>query len=103
VPDDELVARVRADLATLTGITAAPVAVHVQRWGGGLPQYGVGHGDLVGELEAAVAELPGLAVAGAMLHGVGVPACLATAQAAAARIVADLTRRAAAPGGSMAV
>jgi hypothetical protein len=38
-----------------------------------------------------------------MLHGVGVPACLATAQAAAARIVADLTRRAAAPGGSMAV
>jgi oxygen-dependent protoporphyrinogen oxidase len=103
VPDDELVARVRADLATLTGITAAPVAVHVQRWGGGLPQYGVGHGDLVGALEAAVAELPGLAVAGAMLHGVGVPACLATAQAAAARIVADLTRRAAAPGGSMAV
>jgi protoporphyrinogen/coproporphyrinogen III oxidase len=103
VPDDELVARVRADLATLTGITAAPVAVHVQRWGGGLPQYGVGHGDLVGELEAAVAELPGLAVAGAMLHGVGVPACLATAHAAAARIVADLTRRAAAPDGSMAV
>jgi oxygen-dependent protoporphyrinogen oxidase len=103
VPDDELVARVRADLATLTGITAAPVAVHVQRWGGGLPQYGVGHGDLVGALEAAVAELPGLAVAGAMLHGVGVPACLATAQAAATRIVADLTRRAAAPGGSMAV
>jgi oxygen-dependent protoporphyrinogen oxidase len=103
VPDDDLVARVRADLATLTGITAAPVAVHVQRWGGGLPQYGVGHGDLVGALEAAVAELPGLAVAGAMLHGVGVPACLATAQAAATRIVADLTRRAAAPGGSMAV
>ena len=24
---------------TLTGITAEPVAVHVQRWGGGLPQY----------------------------------------------------------------
>ena len=39
VDDAELVARVRADLATLTGITAEPVAVQVQRWGGGLPQY----------------------------------------------------------------
>jgi len=103
VPDEELVARVRADLATVAGISAAPVAVHVQRWGGGLPQYGVGHDDLVGELEAAVAELPGIAVAGALLHGVGVPACVATGQAAAAAIVVDLTRRAAAPDGSMAV
>jgi oxygen-dependent protoporphyrinogen oxidase len=103
VPDEELVARVRADLATVAGISAAPVAVHVQRWGGGLPQYGVGHDALVGELEAAVAELPGIAVAGALLHGVGVPACLATGHAAAAAIVADLTRRATAPDGSMAV
>ncbi|HEX5813529.1 MAG TPA: protoporphyrinogen oxidase, partial [Pseudonocardia sp.] len=35
VDDAELVARVRADLAVLGGITAEPVAVHVQRWGGG--------------------------------------------------------------------
>jgi oxygen-dependent protoporphyrinogen oxidase len=87
----------------VAGISAAPVAVHVQRWGGGLPQYGVGHDALVGELEAAVAELPGIAVAGALLHGVGVPACVATGHAAAAAIVADLTRRVAASGGSMAV
>ncbi|WP_028922871.1 protoporphyrinogen oxidase [Pseudonocardia acaciae] len=86
VPDDELIARVRDDLATLTGITAAPVAAHVQRWGGGLPQYGVGHGELVDELERAVAGLPGVAVAGAMLHGVGVPACIGTGRAAAERL-----------------
>jgi oxygen-dependent protoporphyrinogen oxidase len=85
-PDDELVARVRADLATLTGITAAPVDSRVQRWGGGLPQYGVDHGELVDELERAVAPLPGVEVAGAMLHGVGVPACIATARAAAERL-----------------
>ena len=103
VPDEELVARVRADLATLTGITAAPVAAYVQRHGGGLPQYGVGHDELVARLEAAVAEVPRLAVAGALLHGVGVPACLATAQAAALSIVADLTRQPVASDGSMAV
>ena len=103
VPDEELVARVRADLDTLTGITAPPVAAYVQRHGGGLPQYGVGHGELVARLEAAVAEVPRLAVAGALLHGVGVPACLATADAAALSIVADLTRQPVASDGSMAV
>jgi protoporphyrinogen/coproporphyrinogen III oxidase len=90
VPDDELVARVRADLATLAGLTAAPVAVHVQRWGGGLPQYGVGHLDRVRAIEEGLPD--GLAVAGSALHGVGVPACVGTARAAAARVADHLAR-----------
>jgi oxygen-dependent protoporphyrinogen oxidase len=88
VDDDELVARARVDLATLHGITAAPVEAVVQRWGGGLPQYAVGHLDRVRRIEQAVAAVPGLAVAGSALHGVGVPACVATARAAAERIAA---------------
>ncbi|WP_300008018.1 protoporphyrinogen oxidase [Pseudonocardia sp.] len=84
VDDAELVARVRGDLAALTGVTADPVAVHVQRWGGGLPQYGVGHLDRVAAIESGLPD--GLAVAGAALHGVGVPACVGTARAAADRI-----------------
>jgi len=91
VDDAELVARSRADLATLAGITAAPVAVQVQRWGGGLPQYAVGHVDRVRAIEEAVAGVPGLAVAGAALHGVGVPACVGTARAAAERLAKQLT------------
>ncbi|MBP2369212.1 protoporphyrinogen oxidase [Pseudonocardia parietis] len=90
VDDAELVARTRADLLTLDGIDAEPVAVHVQRWGGGLPQYGVGHGGIVAALEEAVAAEPGLAVAGAMLHGVGVPACVGTARAAAEQLAQAL-------------
>jgi oxygen-dependent protoporphyrinogen oxidase len=89
VDDAELVARVRADLATLTGVTADPVAVHVQRWGGGLPQYGVGHLDRVATVEGGLPD--GLAVAGAAWHGVGVPACVATGRAAAERIAAGVT------------
>jgi oxygen-dependent protoporphyrinogen oxidase len=91
--DDDLVKAVRADLKELTGITAAPVDTVVTRWGGGLPQYGVGHLDLVAGIERAVAEVPGVAVAGASLHGVGVPACIATADAAAARVAAHLLGR----------
>jgi oxygen-dependent protoporphyrinogen oxidase len=88
VDDAELVARVRADLAVLAGLTAPPVAAHVQRWGGGLPQYGVGHLDRVRAIEEGLP--PGLAVAGAALHGVGVPACVATARAAAERVAAHV-------------
>ncbi|TCK24937.1 protoporphyrinogen oxidase [Pseudonocardia endophytica] len=91
IDDDELVARARADLRELDGIDAEPVDVHVRRWGGGLPQYAVGHLDRVAALESAVAGEAGLAVAGAALHGVGVPACVGTARAAAERVAAGLT------------
>lgn len=88
--DDELIAAARDDLAALVGLDAEPVDAAVTRWGGGLPQYGVDHGVRVAAIEDGVAALPGLAVAGAALHGVGVPACLATADAAAERVLAHL-------------
>lgn len=91
--DEELVRLVRADLAELTGVDAAPVDSVVTRWGGGLPQYGVGHLELVERIERAVAGVPGLAVAGAVLHGVGIPACIGVADRAAAKIAEELSRR----------
>jgi oxygen-dependent protoporphyrinogen oxidase len=90
--DEELVRLVREDLAELTGVTAEPIDTYVQRWGGGLPQYASGHVDVVDQLERAVAEAPGLAVAGAALHGVGIPACVATATAAASRVTSRIPR-----------
>jgi oxygen-dependent protoporphyrinogen oxidase len=101
--DAQLVDAVRADLAVLTGITTAPVATVVARWGGGLPQYAPGHLDAVDALEREVARSAGLAVAGAILHGVGVPACIATADTAARRIADYLSghQATAASGGTM--
>jgi oxygen-dependent protoporphyrinogen oxidase len=84
--DDELVAASLADLAEATGVTAPPVATHVQRWGGGLPQYAVGHLDRVARIRAAVAEVPGLAVCGAAYDGVGIPAVIASARRAASEL-----------------
>ena len=73
--------------ATRSASRAAPVDTHVQRWGGGLPQYAVGHLDRVARIRAAVAAVPGLAVCGAAYDGVGIPAVIASAHRAAARIV----------------
>jgi oxygen-dependent protoporphyrinogen oxidase len=66
----------------------------VTRWGGGLPRYAVGHVDRVARIRAAVARVPGLAVCGAALDGLGVPACIATARQAADLVVAHLERAA---------
>jgi len=91
-PDDELTAAVVAEVVDLLGLTdPVPVETHLVRWGGGLPQYLVGHVDRVAAVRTAVAAVPGLAVAGAALDGVGVPACIASARRAVAGLVATLT------------
>jgi oxygen-dependent protoporphyrinogen oxidase len=84
--DDELVAHVVTDLATATGQPITPVDAHVQRWGGALPQYTVGHLDRVARIRASVAAVPGLAVCGAAYDGLGIPAVIGSAR----RAVADL-------------
>jgi oxygen-dependent protoporphyrinogen oxidase len=90
--DAELITLVRHELRALIGVTAEPVDALVTRWGGGLPQYAVGHVERVARIRAAVADVPGLAVCGATYDGVGIPACIASAYAAADRIAASLVR-----------
>jgi oxygen-dependent protoporphyrinogen oxidase len=62
------------------------VDTHVQRWGGALPQYAVGHLERVARIRSAVAAVPGLAVCGAAYDGVGVPAVIGSARRAAAEV-----------------
>jgi oxygen-dependent protoporphyrinogen oxidase len=75
-----------ADLHAATGVRLEPVATHVQRWPAGLPQYAVGHLDRVTRIRAGVADVPGLAVCGAAYDGVGIPAVISSARAAADRV-----------------
>jgi protoporphyrinogen/coproporphyrinogen III oxidase len=91
--DDDLAALAAAELGAAVGITAETIARRVTRWGGGLPQYNVGHLDRVAAIRRAVSEQPGLAVAGAAYDGVGIPACVATARAAAGQVTAYLAAR----------
>ncbi|WP_341870581.1 protoporphyrinogen oxidase [Flexivirga meconopsidis] len=88
--DEELATDGLADLRAAVGAVPDPIDVHVQRWGGALPQYAVGHPDRVARVRAAVAELPGLAVAGAAYDGVGIPACIGSGRRAAAQVLDHL-------------
>jgi len=95
--DAELAALAAADFAAATGVTGSAVDTRVTRWGGGLPQYAVGHLDLVSRIRACVAGQPGLAVCGAAFDGIGIPACIASGRLAADQVVAYLESRAPRP------
>ncbi|WP_129663374.1 protoporphyrinogen oxidase [Phytoactinopolyspora endophytica] len=84
--DDELVDAVLGDLGTAVGMTGRPIDARVTRWGGGLPQFAVGHLGRMARVRDAVSRLPGLAVCGAIYDGVGIAACVAAARQAAVRI-----------------
>ncbi len=85
--DGDIAERALADLRTAFGGLPEPLDQVVQRWGGGLPQYDVGHLDRVGIVERSIATVPGLEVCGAAYNGVGIPAVIASGRAAARRIL----------------
>jgi oxygen-dependent protoporphyrinogen oxidase len=86
--DDDLAATALDDLTTVLGRPLpSPLAVHVQRWGGALPQYAVGHLDRVAGLTEPA---DGVTLAGAAYGGVGVPACIASGRRAADAVLTRL-------------
>lgn len=89
--DTELIADALAEIGRALGTDLPrPVDAHVQRWGGGLPQYDLGHTGRVAAVRSAVAGLPGLEVTGAAYDGVGIGAVLTGAAATATTILDTL-------------
>ena len=85
--DRTLVADVVAELREVIGVLEDPIEAHVTRWQDALPQYNVGHLERIDRLEAALAHLPSIRLAGAAYRGLGVPQCIAQGEGAAKQIV----------------
>jgi oxygen-dependent protoporphyrinogen oxidase len=88
--DDELIERVRQELAVILGSWPEARDVIVQRWPVALPQYLVGHADLVRRAHQA-AEERYLWLAGMAYDGVGVPASIGSGRRAGRTVAATLT------------
>ncbi len=81
--DEQLIAAARHEIAALLGVNAAPILTRVARWSDSMPQYAVGHLNLVSEIEQRAAKLSGFALAGAAYRGVGLPDCIRSGEQAA--------------------
>jgi protoporphyrinogen/coproporphyrinogen III oxidase len=77
--DAALVARAHAELEFLFGAVGEPRAALVQRWPQGLPQYRLGHANMVDEARVAAGAL-GITLVGSAYDGVGIPASIGSAR-----------------------
>jgi protoporphyrinogen/coproporphyrinogen III oxidase len=85
--DATLVEAVRTELRELVDLRAEPVLARVYRWPRSVASYAVGHLERLHAIQAALAEFPGLVLAGAGYHGVGIPECLRQGEEAAAAVL----------------
>lgn len=85
--DAQIAEMARQDLAELLGISGAPELTKVVRWNHSMPQYHLGHNNLISDIEKAVKGIDALEIAGKCFRGVGIPACIASGEDAAERLV----------------
>lgn len=90
LPDDELVAVARGELGQLLGISGEPNVVLISRYEQAMPQYYVGHGERIKQVEAALEQLPGLYFTGNAFGGVGIPFCICKSEKVAEKVAAQL-------------
>jgi oxygen-dependent protoporphyrinogen oxidase len=88
--DAELASLARQELAAIVGLPPITVDERVTRWNSALPQYHVGHVELVGRARDSLVDAPGVALCGAAYDGVGVASCIASGRQAARKVLRDL-------------
>jgi oxygen-dependent protoporphyrinogen oxidase len=82
-----IVKNVRAELASLLGVTAQPFFSRLWRHPLSMPQYLVGHDARIRRIKTALDGFPTLALAGSAYHGVGISDCVRSGEEAAEKIV----------------
>jgi oxygen-dependent protoporphyrinogen oxidase len=89
--DKALIARVRAELREICGLTAEPTYVEVNRWMKAMPQYLLGHLERLEQAEVALSRYGGLVLTGSGYRGVGIPDCIREGTVAAEKVVRYLS------------
>lgn len=74
--DDEIMETICAQAASVLGIKGTPVAKNLHRYARALPQYNLGHTEIVRSLETLSDKIPGLFLAGNYLSGPSIGSCV---------------------------
>ncbi|MGH8545737.1 MAG: protoporphyrinogen oxidase [Gammaproteobacteria bacterium] len=88
--DASMETNVREELSALLGLKARPLFSRVYRHPRSMPQYHLGHGERVRQIEDRVGQLAGLAIAGSAYHGVGISDCVRSGEEAADKLLTHL-------------
>jgi len=89
--DDATLRQIAIDeLSDLLAVNGPPIFERITRWPRSMPQYHVGHLNLVDHVARRVASHRGLALAGNAYRGVGIPQCIESGEWAAEEIARDM-------------
>lgn len=84
--DDELLALAKEELNLTLGITSDPLLYRVFLWDQAMPQYNLGHPEILERIDTALEKHPGLALAGNGYRGIGIPDCIHSGELAVERV-----------------
>ncbi|PWU00404.1 MAG: protoporphyrinogen oxidase, partial [Terriglobia bacterium] len=84
--DETIASIVLEELQEIAGFQARPKFVRIARWPQSMAQYTVGHPERLAEMQARVAAIPGLHLAGNAYEGIGIPDCIRLGKRAAEAI-----------------
>jgi oxygen-dependent protoporphyrinogen oxidase len=88
--DDQIVEKARRELYEILGISGHPEFTLIQRYKRAMPQYHVGHLDIIERIKKRAANYRGLELAGNAYNGVGIPECVHSGETASESIIKDL-------------
>jgi protoporphyrinogen/coproporphyrinogen III oxidase len=89
--DEFLIRTANEELARWLGFDGTIQFSRVFRWKRTMPQYHVGHSDLIADIEHRIGQIPGIYLAGNAYHGVGIPMCIQSGLNAAASLLDNLS------------
>jgi len=85
--ENDLLALAKEELKLTLGITAEPLLHRVFMWENAMPQYNLGHPDILNRIDAALEKHPRLALAGNGYRGIGIPDCIHSGELAVNKIL----------------
>jgi oxygen-dependent protoporphyrinogen oxidase len=85
--DEPLIDLVHAELRTIMGMSGDPVFVRVSRWDRAIPQYALGHLDIMSAIERFESRYPGMMLSGNYRGGISVGDCVIQSRVLADRIL----------------
>ncbi|MBI3167103.1 MAG: protoporphyrinogen oxidase [Chloroflexi bacterium] len=90
--ENELLELAKEEVKLTSGITAEPILSRVFMWDKAMPQYNLGHPEILKRIDAALEDHPGLALAGNGYRGIGIPDCIHSGEVAVEKVTRDLSR-----------
>ena len=92
--EGELLEVAKEELKLTLDVNTEPLASRVFMWDRAMPQYNLGHPEILKRIDAALENHPGLALAGNGYRGIGIPDCIHSGELAAEKILKSMSLRA---------